>query len=178
MKENFIDILTQYLKQMIPFFLTALLVIINFMFIHISWLRFFKPNLALCCLYFWVLYRPDLLGISAVIILGFMTDVLSGEPLGMNICVLTFSYILTSFIRQHINTQTFLNSWIYFLLISFCVYLFKWMLFSFYYKSFLSVFYTFISYFSTVLLYPLITKLNIFIQEHYLIKNEPLHEQI
>lgn len=177
MKENFFDTTVQYLKTFIPFALTVLLILFNFTLTHLPLFHFFKPNLALCCLYFWVLYRPDLFRIPSVIILGFMLDTLSGEPFGMNVCVLVFAYILTSFINQYINANPFLSSWIYFLLIAFGVFLFKWMIFSLYYKMFLSVFYVFISYLVTILTYPIVARLNIFIQEHYLTDDEMLHEQ-
>jgi rod shape-determining protein MreD len=42
------------------------------------------PLLALAGLYYWTIYRPDLLPPSAVFLCGFVLDLLSGGPLGVS----------------------------------------------------------------------------------------------
>ena len=69
MKETFKEIVIGYLKGLIPFLLTLLMVLIDFVPIHLPLSHFFRPDLAVVCVYFWVLYRIDLFGILSVIIL-------------------------------------------------------------------------------------------------------------
>lgn len=42
------------------------------------------PNLALIAVFYWTIYRPDLLPGVAVLLLGLWQDILVGAPLGLN----------------------------------------------------------------------------------------------
>ncbi|MGN7614700.1 rod shape-determining protein MreD, partial [Magnetococcales bacterium HHB-1] len=45
---------------------------------------FLRPDLVLIGLFYWHLYRPDLCGLGTAFLLGMVTDILSGVPLGLN----------------------------------------------------------------------------------------------
>ena len=176
MKESLREILNGYFKKTIPLLTTLFLVLIGFVPTHLPFSHFLRPDLALICLYFWVLYRLDLFGVLSVIVLGLVVDSLSGAPFGMNICVLVFAYILTITYGSYVNTKPFLISWIGFAIVCFLALLFKWVSFSIYYKTFLSFGHILMSYLVSILIYPFIAQLNIFIQNAYLKDEEVINE--
>jgi len=177
MKESFPEILKGYFKQFLPLIVTLFLVLLSFVQIHFSFFYVFKPDFALMCLYFWTLYRSDLFGILSILFLGLVVDSLSGVPFGMNILVFIFAYLLTLAYGSYIHTKSFLMSWIAFAFISFLCFLFKWLLFSVYYKVFLNFGHVFVSCLATLLLYPLVACLNVYVQTCFLGDDEVIDEQ-
>ena len=129
------------------------------------------------CVYFWTLYRRDLFGPIAVTIIGLVADSFSAVPLGINIFVFILIYVLSITYGIFVNTKPFIVSWIGFLIISFIGFFAKWLLMSIFYSEFLSIFGVFVAFCSTFLLYPLIARLNIFVQNKFLSNEEVIYEQ-
>jgi len=176
MKESLTDILQSYFKKLIPLMLTLLFMFINMIPSHIPLANFLRPDMVLMCLYFWVLYRSDLFGFFCVLILGIVSDNLSGMPYGVNIFTFIVAYLLTLLYGYYMYAKSFFVSWVGFavvLLISlFC----KWMVLCFYHKTYLQVDNIFLTYGMTVFLYPLMARLNIFVQNKYLSFEGEIHE--
>ena len=177
MKESFAEILNGYFRRLLPILTTFVLVLIAFVPTHVPLSHFLRPDFGLICLYFWALYRTDLFGIVSVIAIGLVVDSLSGAPFGMNIMVFVFAYILTLCYNNYVNAKSFMLSWIGFSFVSFLAYVLKWALFSVYYKTFLSFGHIFVTYIVTVLIYPLIASLNVYIQNSFLGGEEVIDEQ-
>lgn len=176
MKDSFAEIASNQLKKFIPFLLTLFLVLIDFVPTHLPLSHFLRPDLALICVYFWLLYRLDLFGVVSVLLLGVVVDSLSGVPLGTNICVFMLVYLLTMMISSYVNTKPFMISWLIFALIAFVAFLFKWILFCVYYRVILELPNILTTYIVTVLIYPLIARLNMLLQERYLKTSEDIDE--
>ena len=64
MKESLSEMLMISFKRHIPLFLTLFCVILLCVPTHLPLSHFFRPDLAMACLYFWVLYRSDLFSMS------------------------------------------------------------------------------------------------------------------
>ncbi len=176
MKESFAELAANQLKKFIPFFVTLFLVLIDFVPTHLPLSHFLRPDLALICVYFWLLYRLDLFGVVSTLLLGLVVDSLSGVPLGTNICVFMLVYLLTMMISSYVNTKPFMISWLVFALIALAAFLFKWILFCVYYRVFLTLPNILTTYLVTVLIYPLIARLNMALQNRYLKTSEDIDE--
>jgi len=168
MNDTWIEILSAKLKNMIPILSALGLVLIAFIELHLPFLHSLRPDVACISVYFWVLYRLDLFGIFSTFFLGLIVDSLSGAPFGMNVFVLSLVYVLTISYGSYVNTKPFLISWLGFAAVFFAALVFKWVVFSVYYRVFLSFWHIFITYAVTVLIYPLIARLNMFLQNRYL----------
>lgn len=70
-----------------------------------------SPPVALMAVFFWTIYRPDLMGPISVGLLGFLHDVLSGSPLGLNalLCLLTYGSVDSQ--RQLFQAHGFFVLW-------------------------------------------------------------------
>ena len=168
MKDSLTDTLILLFRNLIPFFITLFFVLVGFVPTHLPLSHFLRPDFALICIYFWVLYRLDLFGIVSTILIGVVVDSLSGLPLGMNICVFLFVYLLTITLAGYVNTKPFVSSWLCFSLIAFLAFVLKWFLFCVYFRTLLTLPHIFMTYVSTILIYPLIARLNMFIQNRYI----------
>ncbi len=176
MHDSLTDIALLSFKRSIPFLSTLFFVLVDYVPFHIPLAHYLSPDLACCCVYFWVLYRLDLFGIFSVALLGMICDALSGAPFGMNIFVLTLVYLLTITYGRYVNTKPFIISWIGFALVLLAAFCMKWLLVLIYEHTLLSFWHVLISYIVTVLVYPMLARINIFIQNRYL-SNEELFDE-
>ena len=176
MKESFAEFIKIYLKGMIPFFMTLVLMLLNFLPTHIPFSHFLRPDISMICIYFWVLYRSDLFGLVSVIILGVASDSLSGTPFGINLFVFLLTYVLTLTYWSYVYAKSFLISWVGFALVLASGLICKWLLLSVYYKTFLLLSHIGLTFMVTLLIYPLIARLNIMVQNKYLSFDGEIHE--
>lgn len=177
MEESFFEIISGNFKKIIPLILSLFLVLINFIPVHIPLTHFLRPDLAIISVYFWVLYRPDLFGPVSTLILGLFVDFLSASPLGLHVFVLMSMYVLIVTLAGYVNTKPFITSWVGFGIICFIALFLKWVLLSCYTHHLISMAYIVITYFVTVLIYPLFARFDIYIQNKFLSVDEAIDEQ-
>ena len=177
MKESFSEILLLSLKKAIPLLLTIFFVLVFCVPLPLPHIHYFKPDVGAACLYFWVLYRSDLFSVLSVALLGLAIDGVSGTPFGLNLMVFMLMYILTLTYGSYVNTKPFLISWFGFAVVFLAALFAKWLILSVYYKVFLLTEHIFLTYFATVLIYPLLARINIFVQNTYLRFEGEIHEQ-
>lgn len=77
--------------------------------------RVLAPSLTTCVLYFWTVYRPDLLPAVAVFAVGIVLDAVGGLPLGLTplALLLVRSFLLSG--QRFLLTQPFAVIWACFL---------------------------------------------------------------
>lgn len=177
MDDSLSDIICYQLKKMLPLLCTIVLILLMYTPFHFPLSKFLRPDVAMICIYFWTLYRRDLFGLFSVAFLGVVADSLGLVPLGVNIFVFVFIYVMSISYGWFVNTKPFAVSWTGFAVISFAAFVVKWFLMSIYYSCFLSVLGIFSGYIVTVLIYPLIARLNIFVQNKFLASDEVIYEQ-
>ena len=66
-----------------PFVLSLVLVVLSVIPTHIPFYMEVAPILPLVSIYHWAIYRPNLLPVFAVFILGLLQDILVGTPIGL-----------------------------------------------------------------------------------------------
>ncbi|MDP6873847.1 MAG: rod shape-determining protein MreD [Alphaproteobacteria bacterium] len=76
------------------------------------------PVLALISVYYWSVFRPELMPAGAAFLLGLMVDVLSGGPPGLNALVLILVHWAASGQRRALAGKSFAVGWLGYLLIA------------------------------------------------------------
>lgn len=66
-----------------PFLLTFFLMLLGMLPLHLGDFGSIMPSVGLMGVFFWSVYRPNLMGPAAAFLIGFMGDALSGAPLGL-----------------------------------------------------------------------------------------------
>lgn len=176
MNNSLSEMTDSYLRKLYPFMFSLLFVLINNMPIHIPFSHFLRPDVAMACIYFWTFYRADLFSVAAVVALAILTDMLSASPLGLNLFAYLCVYLLTKVFANYINSGSFIISWVGFALIALFVFGIKWLLMSCYVRTFLGFNNILLTLLTTLLIYPLIARINIFLQNRYLISDEVIDE--
>lgn len=177
MRETFSEILENGLKSFLPLLCSFFLLLVIYVPVHLPLSRFLRPDVGMICVYFWALYRQDLFGSISAFLLGFVADSLSAVPMGLNVFAFMFVFAAGSTASSYINMKPFAVSWLGFAVISFLAFVIKWLLISVFYSRFLVFGSIFAGYLATVCFYPLIARLNIFIQNRYLASEDVVYEQ-
>lgn len=111
--------LDQWVRNITPVGLTLVLVIFSVVPLRIPGYAAIAPVLALMAIYHWAIYRPNLMPLGAVFVLGLLQDLLSGAPVGLNVLVFltVFGVVLSQ--RRFFAGQSFLIYWVGFAIIAF-----------------------------------------------------------
>ncbi len=113
------------------------------------------PDLAFMAVYFWRMVRPDLLRPSAVFLVGFLLDALSGAPLGMSSLAYLIAILMVGRLAQVIVPLSGLFWFGGFVLAAATVTVLSWVVVSLWSLSFVPLLPLAVSLIWTVLLYPL-----------------------
>ena len=125
-----------------------------------------RPKVAIICVYFWLLNRPDIFNLGSVFVLGIVEDVISSAPIGSNAFALLLLYILVTNLSKYFNSKPFSVMWYGFALLSFVVIFARWLVVSVYYSQFLPVPILLFSFLATIAFYPIISIANVFVQNN------------
>lgn len=94
-----------------PFVLALVLVMGSSVPIRLPTFGAVAPNLALIAVFYWTIYRPDLLPGAAVLLLGLWQDILVGAPLGLNAIALLLVHGAIVTQRTFFQGKSFLVIW-------------------------------------------------------------------
>ena len=111
-----------------PFGIAVLLVILNVIPTSIPDYAAITPTLALIGVYHWAIYRPNLLPLTAVFVLGLLQDILSGAPLGVYVLVFLTAYGIVLSQRRFLTGKSFMIYWLGFAVIAFGAGVESWVL--------------------------------------------------
>ena len=105
-------------RGLTPFIITLSLAMLTVVPLRIPDFAPVTPALTLIAVFYWSIYRPDLLPMAAVFGIGLFQDALAGTPLGLTALVLiTVQYVLISQ-RRFFHGKTFLVEWWGFMLVA------------------------------------------------------------
>lgn len=90
--------------------------------------RSLAPFLTVCVVYFWTVYRPDLLTPLAVFVIGVALDATGGLPLGLTALSLLIARALLMSGQRFLLRQPFPVVWAGFLLVVLAVATLRWLL--------------------------------------------------
>ena len=104
-------------RRILPFAITVLLALAAAAPSRVPELAALMPAVTLISVYYWTIFRPDLMPALAVFAIGLFQDILSGVPLGVNALVLLLVYALVLGQRRFFLGKSFFVMWWGFLLI-------------------------------------------------------------
>lgn len=117
-------------RQLTPFALTLILVLLNVVPMHIPGYARVVPILPLMAVYHWSIYRPELMPAYAVFAIGLLQDVLTGTPIGVNALVFLGVYGVVLSQRRFFAGKSFFIMWLGFALVAAGAVLASWLLIS------------------------------------------------
>lgn len=168
MRDSFSEKLRMFLLRGIPLLSSLLLIFISFMPLNFIQLGYLRPVIGLICVYYWTLKRGDIFSFCSAFIIGFLTDIYSSSPLGINILLLMLVVAATHWLAHYFQNSSFGACWFIFGLVGFCAFILKWLMLIIYAGGFLPLWDAFFGYLSTVMFYPLIALINTKIQNKFL----------
>jgi len=105
-------------RQLVPSVSIFLLMLIGVVPLHIPALHAVAPALPLIAVFYWTLYRPDLLPAVAVFAAGLLQDILFGLPLGVSACMLVLVHAAVTTQHRFFLGKSFGIIWLGFSLVA------------------------------------------------------------
>lgn len=167
MQMSFLQRVDLYLRFSLPVGLTFLLAILGIVPLHAPGFAPVAPMLVLASLYYWAIYRPQMMPLILVFALGLFHDILTGSPLGVNTLAYLAAYGLVAGQRRVFLGKSFGVVWWGFMLVAGAVEALRWILVSALGGTILDPMPGFFAYVASVAVYPLLSLL--FAQVHKLI---------
>ena len=107
-----------FLRGLVPAATLVVAVVLAVLPLGIPGLRIVTPFLALAAVYFWSIYRPELVPVWAAFLAGLLQDLLIGSPIGLTALVLVLVRALAASQRRTVLGQSFGVEWAGFLLVA------------------------------------------------------------
>lgn len=120
-----LDILARALT---PFVLTVLLLLVSLTPVRSPYLAPVIPSIALIAVYYWSVFRPDLMPSGAVFAIGLLHDLVGVAPLGTGILALLAVHAAVGAQRKFFATAGFGLLWLAFAVLAAGAQLFIWLL--------------------------------------------------
>ncbi len=157
MKGSVLQRLDQLVRQLLPVGLTLLLVLLDATPTRLPGFAAVAPLLPLISVYYWAIYRPDLLPSSVAFGLGLINDVIIGTPLGVSSLVYLLVQGMTASQRRFFHGKSFLVAWWAFGLVAMAALTLQWILVSIIFGHALEPKAVVVEFVMTVSFYPLLS---------------------
>lgn len=118
MRSGLISRLDLFARNLMPLITTFCIVVIAAVPTRLPLLTLVLPSLTLIAVYYWTVYRPDLMGAVVILALGLLQDLLVGGPPGVTAFVLLLVYLAVVSQRRFFHGRSFGLVWWGFMLIS------------------------------------------------------------
>lgn len=100
-----------WLRQLVPFGATLVLLLLAAMPTRLPGYAGIAPMLPLMGVYYWAIWRPDLLPAWVAFLVGLLYDVVGGTPLGVNALVLMLVQGIAASQRRYFLGKAFMVAW-------------------------------------------------------------------
>lgn len=130
MKGSLLQRIDQWFRHLLPVGSIMLLILINAVPTRLPGFAAVVPLLPLIGVYYWSIYRPDLLPPAMAFVLGLLNDIIAGVPLGVSALVYLLVQGLTSSQRRFFHGKPFRIAWWGFGLVSAGAFALQWSLVS------------------------------------------------
>jgi rod shape-determining protein MreD len=147
------------LRATIPGITLLLCIFIASVPMGLPYLSDVTPFLSLMAVYYWSIYRPDLIPVVVVFLAGLLQDVLIGGPVGLLALVLVLVHGVGVSQRGVFLGKTFQVEWWGFGLVTVGAILFAWAVASIYFTTLIDSRAFVVQALLTVAIYPLVTRL-------------------
>jgi len=143
-------------RIMTPLLVSLCLVVVSVIPLRLPEASFVVPMLALMAVYYWGLHRADLLPAPAIFVIGFLQDILSGGPLGINTLIFLAAYGICVSQRRFFYAKSFLVVWWGFMVVAAGALIVEWVLISAFVEALISPRPAYFKYLMTIALYPVV----------------------
>lgn len=151
-------------RIMTPLLVSLCLVVVSVVPLRLPEVTFVVPTLALMAVYYWGLHRADLLPAPAIFVVGFLQDILSGGPLGMNTLIFLTVYGVCVSQRRFFYGKSFLVVWWGFMVVAAGALILEWVFTSVLAETVISPRPVYFKYLMTIALYPVVAWLFVRVQ--------------
>lgn len=122
-------------RQMIPVASSLALILCGVVPLHVSAFAIVSTSFSLIAVFYWSLYRPDLMPAVAAFGIGLFQDVLMALPLGVSALVLVAVHAVVVTQRRFFLGKPFAVVWLGFAMIAFAAIGLTWLVVSAYYGT-------------------------------------------
>lgn len=122
-----------FARRLFPGASAFLLLLVGIVPLHLPSFPQVAPALPLIAVFYWTLYRPDLMPPWAVFLLGLVQDVLFATPIGVGACVFVLVHAAVSAQRRFFIGKSFGILWLGFALVVAVALPLSWLLNCIYY---------------------------------------------
>lgn len=144
----------------------------NVMTLSIPMLDVIRPAFFLMGIFYWAIYRPTLLSVLWVLLLGVVYDVLMGFPIGLHsLLFISIQYIIKTQ-RLFFMGQSFITIWFGFVLALGLLLFSEWIIFSLLQGVMINIKETALSLLLSVLLFPFVSMLLFLIHKMLPVTND------
>ena len=157
MKGSFWQRMDLWIRQILPAASTLLLILLDVMPTRLPGFAPVAPLLPLISVYYWAVYRPELLPPPVAFGLGLLNDVICGTPLGVSPVVYLMLLGMTSSQRRIFSGRSFLVAWWGFILLGTAGMALQWLLVSMVFGQFLEFRTVLFELLMTLSFYPLVS---------------------
>ncbi len=119
-------------------------------------------------IYFWSSQRPDAFNGISVFLLGIIADVMSANPLGINVMTFLCLYFLATRLSTYINVKRFSYSWLLFALSITLSIMFKFLITSIFNRMWIPLNAALLELLLTITIYPLLARYYIWVERRYI----------
>lgn len=147
------------LKGILPFMSTLVLVLVMQLQYRVFFLDNLFPFLSLAAVYYWCIFKPRLMPVSAVFLLGLLQDILSGGPLGMMALLLLVVRIFVVRQSSRFLEREFLFNWLVFIMVALVFGLATWIVATIYLKEAQNLWNAFGQSMFTIAIFPVVVLL-------------------
>jgi rod shape-determining protein MreD len=121
--------------MLVPTALTLSLVLCGSLPMTAAHVQVVKPSLVFAAVFYWVLYRPDLMPPPVAFVLGLVADTLSGAPIGVHAATFVAVHAVLIKQRRFIVEKSFVIVWLGFALVALGGFSLLWILTSIFYAT-------------------------------------------
>lgn len=144
-------------KSTLPFFTILFLIIIMVLPYNIPLIGDIMPFLTLIGVYYWSVFKPELVPVSVIFVLGLLQDILLGSPFGLMSLMLVIVQQFIFFQGRQFLERDFLFNWFVFVMIVIGFGILSWGITSLYFRLFLDFVDVIGQILLTIAFYPLVT---------------------
>ena len=159
MTGGFISRMDAFARSILPLLSATLIVLVSATPLHLPFSAMTAPSLILMVVYYWTIYRPDLLNGFFILLLGLLQDLLIGGAFGITSFILLLTYLTIISQRRFFHSKSFTVVWWGFMLIALGAGLIAWITAIILSGRWVSPAAPAISTLLTILLYPVVAAL-------------------
>ena len=145
----------QVQRSLVPLEVTLAFMLLEAVVWPVPYFGVVAPSLGIISLFYWAVYRPDLLRPAAAFFFGLFHDILNGTPLGLTACLFLIVYQLAFSQRRFFVGQVFVMTWIAFSMIALLTSFAGWLFLSWYHAAFLPIVPVALQLVMTIVFFPL-----------------------